>query len=70
MERLTSLANFHSQTMDRLQGLETQLEKSSNQKTSLEAREKKAKEDASLVSLEVNADTIVCVFAAVCLLNK
>ncbi|XP_008287953.1 unconventional myosin-Vc [Stegastes partitus] len=48
MERLTSLANSHSQTVDRLQGMEAQLEKSSNQKASLEAREKKAKEDASL----------------------
>ncbi|XP_044212818.1 unconventional myosin-Vc [Thunnus albacares] len=48
MERLTSLANTHSQTVDRLHGLETQLEKSSNQKASLEAREKKVKEDASL----------------------
>uniref|UniRef100_A0AAQ5Y6H3 Myosin VC n=1 Tax=Amphiprion ocellaris TaxID=80972 RepID=A0AAQ5Y6H3_AMPOC len=55
MERLTSLANSHSQTVDRLQGLEAKLEKSSNQKASLEAREKKAKEDASLVSIEVNA---------------
>ncbi|XP_042267491.1 unconventional myosin-Vc [Thunnus maccoyii] len=48
MERLTSLANTHSQTVDRLHGLETKLEKSSNQKASLEAREKKVKEDASL----------------------
>lgn len=55
MERLTSLANSHSQTVDRLHGLEAQLEKSTNQKASLEAREKKAKEDASLVSIEVDA---------------
>lgn len=55
MERLTSLANSNSQTMDRLQRLESQLEKSNNQNASLEAREKKAKEDASLVSLEVDA---------------
>lgn len=55
MERLTSLANSHSQTVDRLQGLEAQLEKSTNQKASLEAREKKAKEDASLVSFEVDS---------------
>lgn len=55
MERLTSLANSHSQTMDKLQGLEAQLEKSSNQKASLEAREKKGKEDASVVSVVVNA---------------
>ena len=62
MERLTSLANTHSQTVDRLHGLETQLEKSSNQKASLEAREKKVKEDASLVSC-----ACLCRF---CLLNK
>lgn len=55
VERLTSLANSHSQTVDRLHGLEAQLEKSTNQKASLEAREKKAKEDASLVSIEVDA---------------
>ncbi|XP_051918235.1 unconventional myosin-Vc isoform X1 [Hippocampus zosterae] len=48
VERLTSLANSHSQAMDRLHALETQLEKSAIQKASLAAREKKAKEDASL----------------------
>lgn len=51
MERLTSEANARSQTADKLQGLEVQLEKLTNQKASLEAREKKAKEDASLVSV-------------------
>ncbi len=55
MERLTTLANSHSQTTDRLQGLEVQLEKVTNQKSSLEAREKKEKEEASLVSLKVDA---------------
>lgn len=55
VERLTSLANTHSQTVDRLQGVEAQLEKSTNQKASLEAREKKVKEDATLVSLEINS---------------
>jgi len=55
MERLTSLANSHSQTVDRLHGLEAQLEKSTNLKASLEARGRKAKEDASLVSLLINA---------------
>lgn len=54
MERLTSVANSHSQTMDRVQGLEAQLEKLTNQKISLEAREMKMKEDASLVSLEIH----------------
>lgn len=53
MERLTSLASSHSQTMERLQGLEAQLDKTTNQKASLEERERKAKEDASLVGLEV-----------------
>lgn len=51
MERLTSLANTHSQTVDRLQGLEMQVEKLTNQKASLETREKKVKDDTSLVSL-------------------
>ena len=55
MERLSSLANSHSHTMDRLHGLEAQLEKLTNQKVSLEAREKKVKEDASQVSHEVDA---------------
>lgn len=53
MERLTSEANAHSQTADRLQGLEAQLEKLTKQKASLEAREKKVKEDASQASFEV-----------------
>lgn len=51
MERLTSLANSHAQNMDRVQGLEAQLEKLTNQKASLEAKEKKGKEDTHLVSL-------------------
>lgn len=54
MEKLTSEANARSQATDRLQGMEVQLEKLTNQKTSLEAREKKSKEDTSLVGLEVN----------------
>ncbi|XP_047451958.1 unconventional myosin-Vc [Mugil cephalus] len=56
MERLTSLANSHSQTVDRLQVLETQLEKSTNQKASLEAREKKVKEDASLTIVQLRKE--------------
>ncbi|XP_053175662.1 unconventional myosin-Vc [Scomber japonicus] len=55
MERLTSLANSHSQTVDKLQGLEAQLEKSSNQKASLEAREKKGKEDASVAIAQLQS---------------
>lgn len=62
MERLTSEANGRSQATDRLQGLEAQLEKLTNQKTSLEAREKKSKEDASLVGLEVNIKSNCCCF--------
>ncbi|CAN9499417.1 unnamed protein product [Ophioblennius macclurei] len=53
VERLTSLANSHSQTVDKLQGVEAQLEKSTNQRASLEAREKKAKEDAGLTIAEL-----------------
>ncbi|KAG7245476.1 hypothetical protein INR49_010927 [Caranx melampygus] len=49
VERLTSLANTHSQTVERLQGLEAQLERSTSQKATLEVREKKVKEDATLV---------------------
>lgn len=49
MERLTSEANARSQSVDRVQGLEVQLEKLTYQKASVEAREKKVKEDASLV---------------------
>uniref|UniRef100_A0A8C3G4X5 Myosin VC n=1 Tax=Cyclopterus lumpus TaxID=8103 RepID=A0A8C3G4X5_CYCLU len=59
MERLSSLANFHSQTIDRLQGLEAKLAKSTSQQASVEAREKKTKEDASLVSLEVDAKNLL-----------
>uniref|UniRef100_A0A3B4YC32 Myosin VC n=1 Tax=Seriola lalandi dorsalis TaxID=1841481 RepID=A0A3B4YC32_SERLL len=62
VERLTSLANSHSQTVDRLQGLEAQLEKSTSQKATLEAREKKVKEDATLVSHEVHAKHLLQLF--------
>lgn len=50
MERLTSEANAHSQSADRLHGLKAQMEKLTTEKVSLEEREKKTKEDASLVS--------------------
>ncbi|KAM9351640.1 unconventional myosin-Vc [Symphorus nematophorus] len=56
VERLTSMATSHSHTMDRLQHLEAQLEKSTNQKTSLEAREKKAKEEASLTITQLQKE--------------
>lgn len=52
MERLTSEANARAQAGDRLQGLEAKLEKLTNEKASLEAREVKAKEDANLVGYE------------------
>uniref|UniRef100_A0A3B4VDC7 Myosin VC n=1 Tax=Seriola dumerili TaxID=41447 RepID=A0A3B4VDC7_SERDU len=64
VERLTSLANSHSQTVDRLQGLEAQLEKSTSQKATLEAREKKVKEDATLVSHEVHAKHLLQLFVS------
>ncbi|KAM3836001.1 unconventional myosin-Vc-like, partial [Diretmus argenteus] len=53
MERLTSLANSHSQGLERLQSLEAQLKKSANEKVSLEAKEKKAKEDAALATAQL-----------------
>ncbi|XP_056273208.1 unconventional myosin-Vc isoform X2 [Pseudoliparis swirei] len=56
IEKLSSLANFHAQTMDKLQGLEVQLVKSTNQKASVEAREKKTKEDASLTTTKLQKE--------------
>ncbi|XP_034391297.1 unconventional myosin-Vc isoform X2 [Cyclopterus lumpus] len=56
MERLSSLANFHSQTIDRLQGLEAKLAKSTSQQASVEAREKKTKEDASLTTAQLQKE--------------
>lgn len=53
MERLTSEANARAQAADRLQALEAKLEKLTNEKASWEARETKAKDDASLVGGEV-----------------
>lgn len=56
MERLTSLASTHSHTMDRVHGLEAQLQKSAGEKVSLESKQKKAKEYSSQV--RVNPETI------------
>nr|XP_040017639.1 unconventional myosin-Vc isoform X3 [Gasterosteus aculeatus aculeatus] len=56
MERLTHLASANSHTVDRLQGLEAQLEKSNSQKASVEAREKKVKEDASLTTAQLQKE--------------
>lgn len=53
MERLSSEASARSQSVDRVQGLEVQLEKLTHQKNSVEARERKSKEDASLVGEHV-----------------
>ncbi|CAL9696918.1 unnamed protein product [Knipowitschia caucasica] len=60
VEKLTSLANTHSQTMNRLQSLEVQLEKSTSLKATLEAKEKKVKEDSSqaLAGLQEQIDTL------------
>ncbi|TKS73568.1 Unconventional myosin-Vc [Collichthys lucidus] len=57
MERLTSLANSHAQNMDRVQGLEAQMEKLTNQKASLEAKEKKGKEDTTLIIAQLQKET-------------
>ncbi|XP_075883469.1 unconventional myosin-Vc [Nelusetta ayraudi] len=56
MERLTSEANARSQSVDRVQGLEVQLEKVTNLKASVEARERKAKEDASLQVVQLQKE--------------
>ncbi|XP_034032084.1 unconventional myosin-Vc [Thalassophryne amazonica] len=56
VERLKILANSNSQAMGRLQSLEAQLEKSASQKASLEAREKKVKEDATLVAAQLQKE--------------
>uniref|UniRef100_A0A8B9H7Y9 Myosin VC n=1 Tax=Astyanax mexicanus TaxID=7994 RepID=A0A8B9H7Y9_ASTMX len=45
VERLTSLANTHAQSLDRIQALEAELSKSTKEKASVEEREKKNKED-------------------------
>ncbi|KAM4618312.1 unconventional myosin-Vc [Polymixia lowei] len=56
MERLTSLASSHSQGLDRLHGLEARLEKSAKEKASIETREKKTKEDASLTIAQLQKE--------------
>uniref|UniRef100_A0A8C5FT15 Myosin VC n=1 Tax=Gadus morhua TaxID=8049 RepID=A0A8C5FT15_GADMO len=70
VERLTSLASSHGQTMDRLHGLEAQLQKAAGEKVSLESRQKKAKEDRSQremeartlekQTLEKNGEAVLC----------
>ncbi|XP_029909650.1 unconventional myosin-Vc [Myripristis murdjan] len=56
VERLTSLANSHSQAVERVQSLEAQLEKSASKRASLEAKELKAKEDASLIIAQLQKE--------------
>ncbi|CAJ1056489.1 unconventional myosin-Vc isoform X3 [Xyrichtys novacula] len=56
VERLTSLATTHSQTVDKLLGLEANLEKTTHLKASVEAREKKAKEEAGLTIVQLQKD--------------
>uniref|UniRef100_UPI0037E98C11 unconventional myosin-Vc n=1 Tax=Semicossyphus pulcher TaxID=241346 RepID=UPI0037E98C11 len=56
LERLTTLATTHSQTMEKLQGVEVKLEKSTNLKASVEAREKKAQEEADVVTAKLQKE--------------
>ncbi|XP_074534428.1 unconventional myosin-Vc [Halichoeres trimaculatus] len=56
VERLTTLATSHSQTVDKLQGLEANLEKTTHLKASVEAREKKTKEEAGVAIAMLQKD--------------
>ncbi|XP_035379484.1 unconventional myosin-Vc [Electrophorus electricus] len=56
MERLTSLANTHAQAMDRIQALEVELSKASNERASVEEREKKAKEESNQVIAQLRRE--------------
>ncbi|XP_034540965.1 unconventional myosin-Vc isoform X2 [Notolabrus celidotus] len=56
VERLTTLATSHSQTVDKLRGLEVNLEKTTHLKASVEAREKKAKEEAGVAITSLRKD--------------
>uniref|UniRef100_A0A6Q2Z5V9 Uncharacterized protein n=1 Tax=Esox lucius TaxID=8010 RepID=A0A6Q2Z5V9_ESOLU len=47
LERLTSLSGAHAQIIDKLHGLEAQLEKSAKEKATLEEQVQKGKEDAA-----------------------
>ncbi|KAI1889664.1 hypothetical protein AGOR_G00165270 [Albula goreensis] len=55
LERLTGLATAHAHDMDKLQKLEAELNKSASEKTSLEEREKRSKEDANQVIVQLQA---------------
>ncbi|XP_007235204.2 unconventional myosin-Vc [Astyanax mexicanus] len=56
VERLTSLANTHAQSLDRIQALEAELSKSTKEKASVEEREKKNKEDTSQVITQLQGE--------------
>ncbi|KAJ8272402.1 hypothetical protein COCON_G00112610 [Conger conger] len=55
LERLTGLATTHAHDMDKLQRLEVELSRSANEKTSLEEREKRSKEDANQAIIKLQA---------------
>ncbi|XP_035272460.1 unconventional myosin-Vc [Anguilla anguilla] len=55
LERLTGLATSHANGMDKLQRLEAELSRSAKEKTSLEEREKKSKEDANQAISQLQA---------------
>ncbi|XP_076847044.1 unconventional myosin-Vc isoform X2 [Brachyhypopomus gauderio] len=56
MERLTSLANTHAQSLDRIQALEVELSKASNERVSIEEREKKGKEETNQVLAQLRSE--------------
>ncbi|XP_046890454.1 unconventional myosin-Vc [Hypomesus transpacificus] len=61
LERLTGLSTAHAHSTDKLQSLQTQLSKSANERTALEEREKKNKEDASqaMAQLQKEMDKLI-----------
>ncbi|KAL2093412.1 hypothetical protein ACEWY4_010724 [Coilia grayii] len=55
MEKLSGLANAHSQGLDKVQLLEAELKKSANERLALEKQEKRNKEEANQVISELQA---------------
>ncbi|KAJ8391649.1 hypothetical protein AAFF_G00087900 [Aldrovandia affinis] len=55
LERLTGLSSTHAHDVEKLHRLEAELSRSANEKTSLEEREKKSKEDANQVIVQLQA---------------
>ncbi|KAJ8247858.1 hypothetical protein GJAV_G00251340 [Gymnothorax javanicus] len=55
LERLTGLSTTHAHDMDKLQRLEKELSRAAGEKTSLQEREKKSKEDANKAILQLQA---------------